>query len=357
VPEYRTYGARDDRVTKDGDVGFIGFNNYLRPDQLQSGLLADAQNIRLGRNGEAQVRRGVELIEAPFAVGGDVLRLPRTAELNDGVTAMLPTTIESASLTSNVVSLVLNEPAVEPGYNFQIGDTITVEGIQFVTTNPNGTHTITGVTDAGGTSTITYALTGGDETYTTAIVLPETLSFQLNGITTQAVIGFNMIFDQGDVTEVYASTQYSDPSANASQYILIASNTKVVAKNLVTGATTDIIYPVGETVPVESEMLQAFNKVFIFRNGQTALEWDGDFSGTPAFTKVPSGEYTQPIQIVCAAGDFALINGRGIVHQPDGVSVGDKVSCIAPLTLSTDHIHRWSNPIHNERNINFNFWR
>jgi hypothetical protein len=62
-------------------------------------------------------------------------------------------------------------------------------------------------------------------------------------------------------------------------------------------------------------MIQAFNKVFIFRNGQAALEWDGDFTGTPAFTKVASGEYSQPVQIVCASGEFALIQNRGIVHQ------------------------------------------
>jgi hypothetical protein len=83
-------------------------------------------------------------------------------------------------------------------------------------------------------------------------------------------------------------------------------------------------------------MIQAFNKVFIFRNGQTALEWDGDLSGTPAFTKVASGEYSQPVQIVCASGEFALIQNRGIVNQSDGVSVGSTITVIGDKTLSTD---------------------
>lgn len=325
MPEYRSYGALDDRIAKDGDRGFIGFNNRLRPDQLQPGMLADAQNIRLDRNGEAQVRKGIELIEAPFAVGGDVLRLPTDAEIDTDV-SRLPTTIESASLTSNVVSLVLNEPAVQPGYDFQVGDEITVEGVGFTTTDPNGTFTITGVTDAGSTSTITYSLTGADETYTTAVVLPETLPFTLNTITEQAVVGFNMVLDQGNVTEVYASTRYSDPSDNASQYILIASNLKVVAKNLQTGVTTDIAYPAGETVPVDSDMLQAFNKVFIFRNGQTALEWDGDLSGTPAFTKVASGEYSQPKRLTPNRVD--VVDGKATatfasVAAMNGLRVGE----------------------------------
>jgi hypothetical protein len=327
MPEYRTYGARDDRVTKDGDVGFIGFNNRLRPDQLQAGMLADAQNVRLDRNGEAQVRKGIELIEAPFAVGGDVLRLPTEAEIGTDV-SRLPTTIEQASLTSNVVSLVLNEPAVEPGYDFQVGDEVTVEGIQFVTTDPNGTFTLTGVTDnvGAGTSTLTYDLTGADEIFTLAVILPEALPFTLRLSNQQDIVGFNMILEQANVTEVYASTNYSDPADNASQYILIASNLKVVAKNLLTGATTDIVYPAAETVPVESDMIQAFNKVLIFRNGQTALEWDGDFSGTPAFTKVPSGEYSQPKQLAPTRVD--IVDGLATMQfaniaAMNGLDVGE----------------------------------
>jgi hypothetical protein len=308
MARYDKFGALDDAIGTDGDYGFIGFNNRLRPDQLSRGMLADSRNMRLDRNGEAQVRKGVELIEAPFAVGGDVLRLPVTAEIDDGVTSLLPTTIESASLTSNVVSLILNDPAIEPGHSFQIGNEVTVEGVQFTTTDPNGVHTLTNVTDNGDTVTLTYALTGANEPYVTAVVLPETLPFNLTGVTTQAVVGYGMVLDQGQVTEVYASTGFSDPANNASQYILIASNLKVVAKNLTTGATTDIIYPAGETVPPEADMIQAFNKVFIFRNGQAALEWDGDFTGTPAFTKVASGTYTQPVTV--SPSDLDISNGK-----------------------------------------------
>ena len=284
MQDYRTYGGLDDRILSDGDVGFVGFNNRLRPDQLQGGMLVDSQNIRLDRNGEAQVRKGIEVIEAPFAVGGDVLRLPTTAQIDDGVTALLPTTIESASLvgSANQVSIVINDPAVDPGHTFVAANSVKVEGLGpsggSFTVDPNGTHTLVSVTDNGDTKTLKYALTGANETYTTPIVLPEQLEFQLNANTTQAVIGFNMVLDAGSVTEVYASSAFSDPNENASQYILIASNLKVVAKNLATNATVDIAYPSGETVPPAASMLQAFNKVFIFRKGQVALEWDGSFS-------------------------------------------------------------------------------
>ncbi len=509
MQEYRSYANLDDRILNDGDVGFAGFNNRLRPDQLQGGMLVDSQNIRLDRNGEAQVRKGIEVIEAPFAVGGDVLRLPTTAEIGNGSTAMLPTTIESANLVGadNKVSIVINDPAVEAGHTFVATDVVAIEGLGFSTVDPNSVaptsdplvitslKTLASVTDnaitvgslsigrtytiktvgstdftaigasastigvtftatgaGSGTGTVTntktlkYDLSGSNESYSAAVVLPEdlittagnflvgktytiqsvgstdftaigassnsvdvaftatgagsgtgTASFNLSANTTQAVIGFNMVLDQGAVTEVYASTDFSDPNENASQYILIASNLKVVTKNLATNATVDIAYPAGETVPPESSMLQAFNKVFIFRKGQVALEWDGSFStvtagsfdigrtytiktvgstdftaigasantigvtftatgvgsgtgtATSAFSKVASGTYTQPVQITStvttAAGKMTVTAGSAhnlstgnevIVEDKAGSNLVDGERYIVTVVDSTN---------------------
>jgi hypothetical protein len=385
MPEYRRYGSRDDVIAKDGDYGFVGFNNRLRPDQLTKGTLADAQSVRLDRNGEAQVRKGIELIEAPFAVGGDVLRLPTSEEIGTDVTR-LPTTIRSASLTSNIASIVIDDPAVEPGYDFQSGDEVTVEGISFGVgeTDPNGTFILLSVTDVGTTSTLTYTLTGNNvASYGVAIVLPQVLNFTLNGLTTNPVIGSKMIFDIGQVTEVYASTAFSDPNSSSSESIIIASNLKAVAKDLESNVVTDIYYPLGETVPPLSDMIQAFNKVFIFRDGNTALEWDGiytslavtdlvvdgtysitdlgtttqaewntiagttavtyavndpitvDAVGTgtgtarSAFTLVKSGTYTQPVEINCLPGQFAITNSIASVAGSHDVKVGDDITVMS----------------------------
>jgi len=62
----------------------------------------------------------------------------------------------------------------------------------------------------------------------------------------------------------------------SSQYIIIASNAKAIAINVADSSITDIAYPAGLIISQSVDMIQAFNKVFIFRNGQTALEWDGD---------------------------------------------------------------------------------
>ncbi len=232
MPRYSAYGARDDRVQEDGDRGFVGFNNRLRPDQLKPGLLADSQNGRMGLNGQWEVRKGIDQILTPVTTTGALVldfTLPTAGQIGDGTTAII--------------------------------DDDAVEGL-------------------------------------------------------------------------YGSCAFSDPNDSASQFIVLATNTKAIAYNLETLVSTDIAYPAGITVASKVDMIQAFNKVFIFRDGQTALEWDGNTSND--FTKVASGEYSQPVQIVCASGEFALLENRGIVHQPDGVSQGDSITVIGDKTLSGD---------------------
>jgi hypothetical protein len=207
MARYDKFGALDDAIGTDGDYGFIGFNNRLRPDQLSRGMLADSRNMRLDRNGEAQVRKGVELVLAPLAVGVDALTLPfdlpTVGQEGDGITA------------------ILNDNAINA---------------------------------------------------------------------------------------IYGSCAYSNPNDVTGQYIIIASNSKAVAINVADSTTTDIAYPSLVSVSQSVDMIQAFNKVFIFRNGQTALEWDGDFTGTPAFTKVASGTYTQPVTV--SPSDLDISNGK-----------------------------------------------
>ena len=95
MPRYDKYGPQDDRTLEDLDLGFTGYNNRLRPDQLTRGLLRSSVNGRLDLNGEWQVRKGVENVSAPFTVGGTSLTIP----LN------LPFTITAAAVSSNVLTI------------------------------------------------------------------------------------------------------------------------------------------------------------------------------------------------------------------------------------------------------------
>jgi hypothetical protein len=73
------------------------------------------------------------------------------------------------------------------------------------------------------------------------------------------------------------------------------------------------------------DLLQFNNKVFIFRNGKVALEWDGDLTGTPAFTEVQNGDYSQPV-LIQATNNTTITNGQvSVSATAHGLSVGDRI--------------------------------
>ena len=302
------------------DVGFVGFNTYNRPDQLPQGMLAESLNGRLGKNGEWQVRKGINVIKAPFASGDAVLRLPTSSETqaNPTVVGLLPTTIRSASLdgTANKVSIIIDDPNPSLGHAFVVGNQVTVEGL-VGSPDPNGLHTLTDVTDNGVTKTLKYALTGSDVAAYGGIAL--TLPFSLNDggtqpqlttLTISPVIGFNMVFDLGSVAAVYASTSFSDPNQDNSQFIILASNINAVATNLNDSSISVTMgFPASENVPPQSSMLQAFNKIFIFRDGQTALANDNFFS---PIVIASSSMNTSSVVTVNTSADHDLAIGNAI---------------------------------------------
>jgi len=81
--------------------------------------------------------------------------------------------------------------------------------------------------------------------------------------------------DNDAVELLYGSCPFTDPNIGFSeinQYIVIATNAKAFALNLLTNRNIDIGYPSGVTVTSSVEMLQAFNKVVMFRGSSVGLE-------------------------------------------------------------------------------------
>ena len=68
--------------------------------------------------------------------------------------------------------------------------------------------------------------------------------------------------------------------------------------------------------------MQAFNKLFIFRKGKIALQWDGDIS-TTTFSLVSNGAYTQPTPISITDLDFASGIATATVSSTSALLVGD----------------------------------
>jgi hypothetical protein len=378
MSRYATYGALDNRIDKEGDVGFVGFNNRMRPDQLKSGMLADAQNIRTDRNGQAQVRKGVSLVSDPIITGADALTLPFTLVADQTVTAT-PNVSNNLIITSVTAT------------DFPSSGTINLTNTSGISPDPDGNRPYT--------KTSNTELKISDQSYSGSADTSVTLKFG--------------ILNDTAINEIFGSADFSDPNDDSSQYIIIAANTKASGIDIANNVIFDMGFPAGVTISSSADMLQAFNKMFIFRNGQTALEnklrisrisdaavssstnkvtitttanhnlktgdivtvtgvvgsgTDGAFTSVDPnetaktitktgdttftydltsgsnetyvvsnssivatdFTKVSSGEFTQPSSIFSTAGDFSIINSVGSLHTSETLLVGNE------LTLTDD---------------------
>jgi hypothetical protein len=126
MARYDTYTRFDDRKLEEQELGFKGFNDRLRPDQIAPGLLQKSENGRLDLNGQWQSRKGVQNRLSPFAVSGTALRLPTEDEITAATIMLLSHTITAATHISGTVTLTTNE-----AHNLSVGDTTTVFSVGF----------------------------------------------------------------------------------------------------------------------------------------------------------------------------------------------------------------------------------
>jgi hypothetical protein len=59
------------------------------------------------------------------------------------------------------------------------------------------------------------------------------------------------------------------------------------------------------------------------------MEWDGDLTGSPSFTLVENGDYTQPVHIPTSAGEFKITDNVATVAGSSSVSVGSQVFLVS----------------------------
>jgi hypothetical protein len=294
MPRYSNFGPRDNQLTEDADIGFSRFGNRLRPDQLKAGELAMSVNGRMNVDGTWQVRPGVDTFGPTIGSVNEALALPFylwpqvviSSATRSGTTVTITTSTNHGFSSSYVVAIV----DVGPG-----------------TVDPNGNKTVT-VT---GLNTFTYTIAGatGSETYSV------TGASKAGG----AIVGTTAL------NGAFGSCLFSDPASDSQEYIILALYENAVAINMTTKATTTIAYPTGITLTSSVNMLQAFNKVFIFRDGATALQWNGSFSGSPAFAKVANGDYAASTYLD-ASNNTSITDGVVTVTAAShGLSIGSLI--------------------------------
>ena len=290
---YRSRKSLDDPFKTEGDTAFLRMNARLRPNQLKPGEVALSQNGRMNKDGTWQVRKGLSTLAGAITVGADSLRLP------------FP--IASAQRTSNVVTLTLSDT---PSLDFVPTENLTVVNLGYSAADPNGTFALSSVDFSNGT--VTYPSAGGDESFTIVGADANRPSVTSPGDSIRTTLNFNLADDE--VNAVYGSAVFSDPSADNDDFIFTATNSLCLILRLRDSAEFKVRYEAGgESVDRPVDVVQSFDKMFIFRTTKTTLE------ATPVLTRKDitlAARSSNVITITAAthgrvANDYVTLTGLG----------------------------------------------
>lgn len=228
--------ALDSAIGEDVDRGFLSVNQRLPLNQLQEGEVRASLNGRM--EGYWRPRKGVVDRTGALVTTGSALQLPffliDTAK-----------TISNATVSTGVVTITTS-----------VNHGLTGSGLARISglagdAQMNGDFTLT-VT---GANTLTYSVPG-----LTSISDP-----------TGSLTG--TLINNAASSNVRASCLFSDPNSNNDEFVIIALDTVAKKVNLSTYAVTDIAYPPGQGLGEDTDMIQVFDKVMLFRDGQQAFEW------------------------------------------------------------------------------------
>lgn len=304
MPRYSTYGSLDDQVQEDGDRSFSGFNNRLRPDQLDPGVLADSQNGRMGTNGQWQVRKGVDTLLSPVAVGATALTLPfnlddtgTPPELNDGAVNQLYGSCPfsnpnvSSSEVDHYIIMATNSKAFAVNTKTEIAYGIGYESSQSISSSVHMLQAFNRV-----------FIFRGD-----SVTLENPL--KVGPITTVAKSGTNNC----DITVTTSHNHY------------LATSDKATITGISSSTVDDALFNITQTITKVDETNFKFTISGTTDPGTLSLTNAG--FATP-FTKVASSTYSQPT--VLDATGFVISNGVATVTVSNTLSEGDTVECITP---------------------------
>ena len=103
----------------------------------------------------------------------------------------------------------------------------------------------------------------------------------------------------------------SDPAGVMSESIVIASNLDAKRVALDTYTVTSVPYPFGATLDAEVNMMQAFDRIYLFRPGGNQA-WEWIFNGRPIESASQSGTTTVTMKVPghgLTSGDSVIITG------------------------------------------------
>ena len=227
--------AMDDGQSSDGDGGFIGINQRLQLNQLETGEVRESLNGRM--EGYWKPRKGIKARTGDLTSGGSPLTLPFF--LIDSAK-----NITAASVASGVVTITITGHGLTGTALARVGGL--AGNVQM-----NGDFQLT----VASANTLTYSVPG-----------LTSISDQMGTLTTTP------INDAANVN-VRASCLFSDPNDSNAESVMLALDTKAILVDLDGYTTQDIAYPTGKSLTQNVDMIQAFDRVYLFRDGSQGFEW------------------------------------------------------------------------------------
>lgn len=300
MSQFRSTGGLDDSIAEDGDRGFAGVNQRLQLNQLKAGEVRESLNGRM--EGYWKPRKVVVSRTGALAVGGEPLQLP--FYLIDVAKTISGVTVPSTGTIRITVS----------SHGFPAGS--------------SGWARVAGLD----------AAVNGD--YLLFYVDANTLEYTVAGVT--SVTDVNGTLSQMPINDsananVRASCLFSDPNTNNKEFVIVALDT--VAKKIdlaevesnIAYVPEDIPYPAGTALGADTDMIQVFDKVMLFREGQQALEWypngrpilSASQSGTTVTMSVREHGLVAGTSVVVAGltggtpanGTFTVLSGAGLTQD------------------------------------------
>ena len=275
MSQFRSVGGLDEPISEDVDRGFFAVNQRLQLNQLQEGEVRESLNGRM--EGYWKPRKGVVEKTAALTTGQTPLQLPFYL-------------IDVAKTISDVTIPVTGTVRI----------TVTAHGFE---AGSSGWATIAGLDTSFNGS---YKLTYFDA---------NTLDYTIAGVTTAPTDKdgtlSQMVINDVANANVRASCLFSDPNTNNKEFIIVAMDTVAKKIDLATLAITDIPYPSGQGLGADTEMIQLFDKVMLFRDGQQALEWYPN--GRPILSASSNGTASPNTVVTMNVQEHGLLVGTPIV--------------------------------------------
>ena len=276
MSQFRSAGGLDEAISEDVDRWFFSVNQRLQLNQLQEGEVRESLNGRM--EGYWKPRKGV--VEKTAALTTDQIPLQLPFYLIDTPKAISGVTIPVTGTIRITVT----------AHEFEVGST--------------GWATITGLDAAVNGS---YPLTYFDA---------DTLDYTVAGITTVTDVSgtlSQMVINDVANANVRASCLFSDPNTNNKEFVIVAMDTvakkidlAAIDAGLGSAAITDIPYPAGQAIGSDTDMIQLFDKIMLFRDGQQALEW------FPNGRQILSASQAGTTTVIMSVREHGLLVGTNI---------------------------------------------